>query len=183
MKGTKTLRGFASALIAFGIVALVAGVIVGFVVWSEVGDAGVGIGLIIGAIVLFLSLELTAYQAMVIGNLSERIDEFVVRQMETSASASPTAEPAAKPVDPEVQQASAIGPETEAKEPLEQGSIKGGQIGFALQADGVTVLFSDGKQGKLYANLHGTYYVKEASQIRNYKNIAEAMAAVYHYAK
>lgn len=181
MKGTKTLRGFASALIAFGIVALVAGVIVGFVVWSEVGDAGVGIGLIIGAIVLFLSLELTAYQAMVIGDLSERIDEFVVRQMETPAS--PTAEPAAKPVVSEEQPASAIGPETEAKEPLEQGSIKGGQIRFALQADGVTVLFSDGKQGKLYANLHGTYYVKEASQIRNYKNIAEAMAAVYHYAK
>lgn len=51
------------------------------------------------------------------------------------------------------------------------------------QADGATVLFLDGKQGKLYANLHGTYYVKEASQIRNYKNIAEAMAAVYHYAK
>lgn len=181
MKGTKTLRGFASALIAFGIVALVAGVIVGFVVWSEVGDAGVGIGLIFGAIVLFLLLELTAYQAMVIGNLSERIDEFVVRQMETPTS--PAVEPAVKPVVPEEQPASAIGPETEAKEPLEQGSIKGGQIGFALQADGVTVVFSDGKQGKLYANLHGTYYVKEGSQIRNYKNIAEAMVAVYHYTK
>ena len=160
MKGIKTLRGFASALIAFGVVALVAGVIIGVAVWSEAENAGLGIGLIVGAIVLFLSLELTAYQAMVIGNLAERMDECWGRSMEA---------------------ASAIEPET-VKVPIQQGSIKGGQIGFTLQDDGVTVVFSDGKQGKLHANLHGTYYVREGSQIRNYKNIAEAMASVYYYA-
>lgn len=179
MKGIKTLRGFASALIAFGVVALVAGVIIGVAVWSEAENAGLGIGLIVGAIVLFLSLELTAYQAMVIGNLAERMDECWGRSMEASAAAAVGS--GAQPVVPEAKPASAIEPET-VKVPIQQGSIKGGQIGFTLQDDGVTVVFSDGKQGKLHANLHGTYYVREGSQIRNYKNIAEAMASVYYYA-
>lgn len=70
MKGEKTLRGFASAIIVIASIVALVGII-----YINDWEYGIGFGIIGAAAVIFITLCLSAYQAVVIANISDKLSE------------------------------------------------------------------------------------------------------------
>lgn len=165
MKGTKTLRNFATLSHILGVLSLLVGLISGMIV---VGDETVlGLVLILGGIVCFAALCLSASQAEVIGNLADFI-----------GNNHPDGKANEMPRNP-VENDNTIQQTTDKKTyPPVSGELRNG-IKFNIAEDGLTVTYSDGKSGVLKTNIAGVYSVLHQGRTYEYQNPQDAAEALH----
>lgn len=72
MKGEKTLRGVASAIIVIASIIAFVGIVVGIIYIID-REYGIGFGVIGAAAVIFITLCLSACQAVVLANISDKL--------------------------------------------------------------------------------------------------------------